>query len=122
METKKQVTTKFIIGAVLIAVSLALGKLALIPIVIFPGNKSWQVAMFWTYIFSWIILIPGLYLAGKEGWLMVTHKYKEYSDNTINKMRGHGKKAAQMTDDTLSIITEPVKKAKGSSILQKKKR
>jgi hypothetical protein len=117
METKKQVTTKFVIGAALIAASLALGKLVLIPIVIFPGNKTWQVSMFWTYLFSWAMFLPGLYLAGKEGWLLVTHKYKEYGDKTMCKVREHGR---NVTEHTARVLEHPVKVSKALTRLGRK--
>jgi len=122
METRKQLTTKFFIGAGIIAASLIIGKLVLIPLLLYPSNKTVQMSMLAIYVFSWIMLIPGVYLAGKEGYLLVMHKYREYGNKTLDKMRAQGRKAAKMADETLNGMTGPVKKTKKSSMLQKKKR
>ena len=82
LETKQVVRKKFMIGVGLIALSLIIGKLVLIPVIIFPGNKTWQVSMLIVYALSWIPLIVGIYLAGLEGYRLVTHKYKHYKKRT----------------------------------------
>ena len=66
-----------IFGVILIAASLVLGKLLLIPLILFPGDKHWYVAMLVVYLFSWLMLIPGIVLAGIEGYRLVMTKYKD---------------------------------------------
>jgi uncharacterized protein YacL len=78
IETKEQVTRKFIFGIILIVVSLVLGKIVLIPLILFPGSDVWWYSMLIVYILSWIIFIPGIYLTGLEGYRLVMRKYKEY--------------------------------------------
>jgi len=94
METKKQVTQKFIIGVVMIITSLVIGKVALIPLIIFPGDRSWQFAMLISYLIGWIILLIGIGLAGVEGYRLATHKYKAYKKKTIRNVKNHSKNAA----------------------------
>jgi hypothetical protein len=93
METKQEVTKKFIIGVVLIILSLVMGKVILIPILIFPGSKAWWTTSLIIYSASWVIVVIGVLLAGIEGYRLATHKYKEYQRRTVHKVREHGKKA-----------------------------
>jgi hypothetical protein len=94
METKQQVTKKFILGVVLIVLSLAIGKLVLLPIIFFPGDNTWRITMIWIYAFSWMILFIGFYFAGKEGYRLVTKKYHEIQNTTIHHVKRGGAKAA----------------------------
>ncbi|MBW2997386.1 hypothetical protein KY349_03545 [Candidatus Woesearchaeota archaeon] len=109
METKQEVTKNFVLGIVLIVVSLVLGKLVFVPIILFPGSEAWRIAMITVYVFSWIMLIPGVYLAGLEGYRLVTHKYKEYHRRTIHKVKEHSKRAARKTVD---VLKRPVRRRK----------
>lgn len=97
METKQQVTVKFIVGVILIIISLIMGKLVLIPLIIFPADNGWRTAMIITYAFSWILLLAGMVLAGLEGFKLATHKYKEYKQMTLRTMKQTGHTAAQQT-------------------------
>jgi hypothetical protein len=116
METKRSVTKRFVIGVSLIALSLVLGKIIFIPLVMFPGDRAWKTGMLITYIFSWAMLIPGIYLAGKDGYLLVTHKYREYGEKTINTMKKHGKNAAEQTkkaaEQTVRVLKNPVEESR----------
>ena len=98
METKQEVTKKFILGIVIIVISLVLGLSKFL--VVFPGN-SWRKAMVIVYVASWIILIPGIILAGMEGYRLVTHRYKEYHRRTIHKVKEKSKSAAIRTVNAL---------------------
>ena len=80
----------FIYGVILIAVSLVLGKLVLIPLILFPGDKHWYVAVFVVYIFSWLILITGIILTGIEGYKFVMEKYKGYQKRTVADIKKRG--------------------------------
>lgn len=97
LETKQEVTKKFTIGIILIITSIAIGKLILIPIILFPGSKSWRTAMIIVYACGWLLLIPGIWLAGLEGYRLVTHKYKEYRRKTVHHVKNGTRKAAQHT-------------------------
>ena len=93
LETKQQVTRKFITGVVIMVLSLVLGKLVLIPIIFFP-TREWKIAMLIVYLFSWVMMLGGIGLAGLEGYRLVTHKYKHYKRKTINHVKNGSKKAA----------------------------
>ncbi len=101
METKQEVTNKLVIGALLILFSLILGKLVLVPLFMFPGNKTWAVWMFWTYLFSWVPLVIGLIIAGVEGYKLAMHKYRTikkrsiyHSKKTVRRVSQGSRKAA----------------------------
>lgn len=97
METKREVTVKFFIGVALIVISLILGKLVLIPILLFPGSTAWRTWMIIVYVFSWVLILTGIFLAGLEGFRLATHKYKEYQRRTVHTMKRTGRKAAHKT-------------------------
>lgn len=109
METKPELTKKFIIGIVLIIISLVLGKLVFIPIIFFPQSVTWRISMIIIYAASWIMMLFGIYLAGKEGYYLAKHKYREYGRRTIEGVGRHSKNAANMTVDA---IRHPVKHSK----------
>ncbi|MFC1741622.1 hypothetical protein ACFL3V_03750 [Nanoarchaeota archaeon] len=111
METKQQVTAKFIIGMVLIIVSLILGKLVLVPILIFPGSETWRVAMVIAYAFSWILILVGIWLAGVEGYRLATHKYKVYQKKTIHRVKRHSKNAVNHTKNAARKTKKVTKNA-----------
>jgi len=102
----------FVVGIVLIILSLALGKLVLIPLVIFPGNTQWQISMFIVYTFSWLMLIVGIYFAGTEGLHIVKHAYKDYQRKTVHKVKYHSKRAAQRTAHVIRTRTERIRRRK----------
>ena len=93
----QQQKKKFVVGIVLIVLSLLIGKLALIPLILFPTDEQWRNSMVAVYIFSWAILIPGIYFAGIEGYKLVHHKYREYHQKTISHMKHHGGRMAAKT-------------------------
>ncbi len=93
METKQQVTRRFALGMIAIVASFIIGKLVWIPIMLFPSQALVQ-SMAIVYIFSWFLMLWGIYLAGMEGYKLITHKYKEYRAKTAQKMREHGKRVA----------------------------
>ena len=127
METKQEVTKKFVLGVVLIVLSLVLGKAVLIPLVIFPGSDAWRLAMIIVYAFSWIIIIIGIYLAGLEGWRLATHKYKEYHRRTVHKVKEHGRKAAVKVKNggkhaarkTVEVLKKPVQRRREKRLAKK---
>jgi hypothetical protein len=114
METKQQVTAKFITGVALIVISLILGKLVLIPLIIFPDDDAWKMAMLITYAASWVIIIVGIYLAGMEGWKLAAHKYIEYRQKTVSKVKEHGMKAARHTKRAAKRTVEALRNPKNA--------
>ena len=128
METKQEVTKKFILGVILIVISLVLGKAVLIPIVLFPGSDAWRLSMIITYAFSWIIILIGIYLAGLEGWRLATHKYKEYHRRTIHKVKEKSKNAATKVRNrsrhaarkTVDVMKKPLQRRREKRITKKR--
>ncbi|MBN1544326.1 hypothetical protein JW898_02585 [Candidatus Woesearchaeota archaeon] len=112
METKQEVTNKFIVGLTLIIASLVIGKLVLIPIILFTQNLKWESAMIITYIFSWVILFTGIGFAGWEGYRLVTHKYREYQRRTIEQVKHHSRKAAEHTKNAAYKTKEMANKTR----------
>jgi len=114
LETKPQLTKKFVVGVVMIIISFALGKLVFIPIIIFPSNATWRTSMIFIYIFSWLMLLLGVAIAGVEGYKLAKHKYREYSEKTINHVKNHSKNAAYHTARvagmTVDAIRRPIQK------------
>jgi hypothetical protein len=110
LETKPQLTKKFIIGVVMIICSFALGKLVFIPLIIFPGNATWRTSMIFIYIFSWLILLSGLAITGVEGYKLAKHKYREYSEKTISHVKNHSKNAVHQTARVAGITVDAIRK------------
>jgi len=95
MDTKHQVTKKFIVGVVVIISSFVIAKLLLIPLFMFPGNATVKLWVIITYIFTWVMFVVGVALAGWEGYRLATHKYREYKKKTVDHVKKQSKKAAQ---------------------------
>ena len=87
MQTKHQVTKRFIIGVILIALSLIIGKLVLIPFFFFPSGAHIKSEMAIIWLITWPMLFVGIYFAGMEGYRLATHKYKEYKSKTIHHVK-----------------------------------
>ena len=109
MEETKQFTKKFTIGIALIAFSFVLGKIVLIPLIFFPNSNAWWISMIIIYMFSWIIMIGGVLLAGIEGFRFVRDRYKEYKEKTVEKVKDRSKKVAS---GTMTALKKPMKKLK----------
>lgn len=128
MGTKQEVTKKFVLGIVLIVVSLVLGKAVLIPLILFPGSEVWRTSMILVYVFSWIILLAGIYLAGMEGWRLVTHKYMEYRARTVSKVREKSRNAAtkvrngskNATIKTINAMKKPMQRRREKLLAKEK--
>lgn len=106
METKQQLTKKFILGVVIIIVSLILGKLVLIPFFLFPLSFTAKWTLLIIYILTWPMMFVGIYFAGMEGYRLATHKYKEYKKRTIYRVKTTSKKAAEHTK---RVLKHPIK-------------
>jgi predicted DNA repair protein MutK len=107
METKQQLTKKFILGVVIIVVSLILGKLIFIPFILFPLSYDVKWILLIIYILTWPLMFVGIYFAGMEGYRLATHKYKEYKKRTIYRVKTSSKKAAEHTK---RVLKYPIKK------------
>lgn len=108
-------TIRFVIGVILIITSLVLGKLILIPLLLFPVSANWRIAMISVYIFSWIILLIGIYISGIETYNFIKFKYDEYGQRTIHNVRRHGRAVAR---HTAKAFHPRVKSAKSISNLK----
>ncbi len=72
---------KFLIGLVFIILSFILGKIAL-PV--FPINSDISLII---YLMSWVMLIGGIALCGKEGLYMSKRLYKKYGHKVIEWLK-----------------------------------
>ena len=68
---------KLFIGLSLIILSFILGKLAL-PVLAMNPNLSLLI-----YAISWVMLIVGIAICGKEGWHMAKRLYKKHGNRVI---------------------------------------
>ena len=68
---------KFFIGLLLMILSFILGKIAL-PVLALNPNLSLLI-----YAISWVMLIVGIAICGKEGWYMTKRLDKKYGDRVI---------------------------------------
>jgi hypothetical protein len=68
---------KFIIGFLLIILNFILGKIAL-PVLAINPDLSLLI-----YAISWVMLIVGVAMCGKEGWFMTKHLNKKYGNRVI---------------------------------------
>ena len=109
MEETKQFTRKFAVGIALIIFSFVLGKLVLIPMIFFPDSTAWGISMIMVYIFSWSVMIVGIFLAGIEGFRFVMSRYKEYKKKTVTTVKDKSKKVAS---STVNVLKRPMKKLK----------
>jgi len=72
---------KFLIGLVFVILSFTLGKIAL-PV--FPINSDISLIM---YTMSWVMLIGGIAMCGKEGLYISKSLYKKYGDRVIKCLK-----------------------------------
>ncbi len=105
MIPRKGNTNAFFIGLALIIASLILGKLVFIPVIIFPGDVTWAASMVIIYAISWVMIIIGVYLAGKEGWTLAKITYKEYQRKAIHHVKEKSKNAAHKT---VKVLKHPI--------------
>ena len=82
METAKNKPKKkrFVAGVVIITVSCFLGQpFFLVALAWFAAKKYFiGTVCFVIYGISWILLLAGIYLAGKEGYVFVKKKFKNF--------------------------------------------
>jgi hypothetical protein len=94
---KRQVKRRLIFGIFLVILSLVIGvicKLVIIPILLLPNHTLWKNITLIVYGASWLMLLAGFFFAGKEGYILATHRYREFHNRTINQMKAGGVKAA----------------------------
>jgi len=72
---------KFFIGLLLIILSFILGKIAL-PVLALNPNLSLLI-----YAMSWVMLIVGIAICGKEGWYIAKRLNKKYANRVIESFR-----------------------------------
>jgi len=72
---------KFFIGLLLIILSLILGKIAL-PVFVLKPNLSLLI-----YAISWVMLMGGIAMCGKEGWYIIKHLYRRYGNRVIGRFK-----------------------------------
>ena len=68
---------RFFIGVFLVIFNFILGKIAL-PIIAIDPDLS-----LWIYLISWLMLIAGVVMCGKEGWYLSIELYKENEGRII---------------------------------------
>jgi hypothetical protein len=125
LEAEDQETTRlsrrFGAGIALIIASLVLGKLVLIPLLLFPDSHAWRVGSIVAYLVTWVMLVPGLALAGTEGYRLSRRLYKDYRRRTLVRVRAGGRRAAL---GAVKVARRPVqdvrKVARGTVELVKK--
>jgi hypothetical protein len=83
LQTKKEVTKKFVIGIIIIIVSFIIGKVVFLPMIFFPGDSRWKLGMLIIYITSWLMLLFGILLTGVEGYRLATRKYRLIQHRTV---------------------------------------
>jgi len=74
METHAKILlskVRFFIGVFLVIFNFILGKIALPVIAIDPDLSLW------IYLISWLMLIVGAVMCGKEGWYLSIELYKK---------------------------------------------
>ncbi len=112
---------RFIAGITLITASLILGKLVFIPLLFYPANAVWKVSMIIAYGITWIMLLIGVWFAGKEGYHLVMNRYEDQKRKTVHAVKHHvrthaGKMkhhATSMTNKTKNLVrTVGLRKAK----------
>ena len=72
---------KLFVGLLLIILNFILGKIALLVLALNP-NLSLLI-----YASSWVMLIGGIAICGKEGWYMAKHLYKKYGNRVIERFK-----------------------------------
>ena len=72
---------KFLIGLVFVILSFILGKIAL-PV--FPINSDISLII---YTMSWVMLIGGIAMCGKDGLYMSRSVYKKYGHQVIEWLK-----------------------------------
>ena len=104
-EETTRLSRRFAAGIGLIFASLVLGKLVLIPLLIFPESQAWRVGSIVAYLSTWVMLVPGLALAGMEGYRLSRRLYKDYRRRTLVRVRDGGRLAAR---GAVKVVKRPV--------------
>jgi len=94
-EETVRLSRRFVWGVILIIASLVLGKLVLIPLLIYPESYGWRVGCVVAYLLTWVMLVPGLALAGMEGYRLSRRLYKDYRRRALVRVRDGGQLAAR---------------------------
>ncbi|MBT5021530.1 hypothetical protein HOK51_09770 [Candidatus Woesearchaeota archaeon] len=82
---------RFLIGVLLIIISLVMGKLVPLIYLVKPSKLS-LIINGSVYAFSWLILFVGVYLCGREGLATAERLYYDFQRKSINQVKTHTKK------------------------------
>ena len=104
-EETARLSRRFVAGLVLIVLSLVLGKLVLIPLLLFPESQAWRVGSIVAYLVTWVMLVPGLALSGMEGYRLASRLYKDYRRRALRRVRAGGALAAR---GAVKVVRTPV--------------
>jgi len=72
---------KFFIGFLFIILNFILGKIAL-PVMAIETDLS-----LFIYAISWVLLVVGVAMCGKEGWYMAKRLYKKHENRIIDSLK-----------------------------------
>ncbi len=110
---------RFWVGVALIIANFIIGFLAkVIPLLYYKiGYYSlnvWIWIGFSVYAFSWLMLLVGVYLCGREGYNYAVTKYKEYQLRTVQSIKDQSQRTVSTIKDhsqrTYARVKEGVKK------------
>ena len=82
---------KFLAGVFLVIFNFILGKIALPVIAIDPDLSLW------IYLISWLLLVVGVLMCGKEGWYMSTELYKKHEGRIIAWLKASARQFEHIT-------------------------
>lgn len=103
-----RLSRRFLVGVGLIIASLVLGKLVLIPLLVFPDSRAWRIGSIVAYLATWVMLVPGLGLAGMEGYRLSKRLYKDYRRRALVGVRTGSRLAAR---GAVKVVKTPVQVA-----------
>ena len=70
---------RFILGVVIIILSFIIGILCKVFLVLYILNRGVELTLLIIYAISWLMLIPGVYLCGREGYEYSKKLYRRYT-------------------------------------------
>ncbi len=137
MRERRQTTGAFFIGVALIVASLVMGKAVLVPIIVFPASNAWRIGAFVAYGVSWVVMLAGIALAGREGYRITVEAYRDYRRRALGHVARGGRKAAQgaatalkrpvesgrrTARRTADLVNKPLRARKAARLRKRRKR